>query len=207
MDFKETFLHVAASYTDVTTASLLWDEIEKQYGAKGRHYHTMQHLEYMFARLLEHKGNIAEWDTLIFSVAYHDIVYSATAKDNEEKSACIAVKRLTQINFPPEKMQRCKEQILATSQHLASADHDTNLFTDADLSILGAPWPAYEAYFKNVRKEYRIYPDFLYNPGRKKAITHFLEMDYIFKTAAFRDRFEAGARANINAELEILTGV
>jgi predicted metal-dependent HD superfamily phosphohydrolase len=40
---------------------------------------------------------------------------------------------------------------------------------DADLSILGKDLDTYLAYTKMIRKEYSIYPDFLYKPGRKKG--------------------------------------
>jgi predicted metal-dependent HD superfamily phosphohydrolase len=91
---------------------------------------------------------------------------------------------------------------MATKGHTFSDDPDTNLFTDADLSVLGKPWPTYEAYFKNVRKEYAIYPDFLYKPGRKKVLQHFLTMPRIFKTEYFYDAYESNARENITRELE-----
>lgn len=205
MDFKDSFKQLVTSLSDLATAETFWQEIEKQYTAKGRHYHTLAHLQNMHESLLPFKESIASWDTLIFSIAYHDIVYTATAKDNEEKSAELALKRLQQLNFPQENINLCHEQIVATKHHEASANNDTNLLTDADLGILGASWPQYETYYKNVRKEYRIYPDFLYKPGRKKAISHFLEMENIFKTAAFRQEYEAAARANISREIEILT--
>ncbi|MDX2245424.1 MAG: hypothetical protein SF052_01505 [Bacteroidia bacterium] len=82
-----------------------------------------------------------------------------------------------------------------------SPDNDTNLFTDADLSILGQKREIYHAYSTNVRKEYAIYPDILYNPGRKKVLQHFLAMEQIFKTPHFQEKYEAQARANLEEEL------
>lgn len=207
MALKENFVQLVTQYADAATAANFWNEIEKEYGAKGRHYHTLEHLDNLYRQLLPYKTSIDHWDTMVFSIAYHDIIYSATAKDNEEKSADLAIKRLQQINFPTMQIALCNTQILATKQHQLSEISDSNLFTDADLSILGAPWQDYEAYFKNVRKEYRIYPDFLYKPGRKKAMQHFLEMDFIFKTTEFRQQYEEKARNNIRRELETLTSV
>ncbi|MFD2921463.1 hypothetical protein ACFS6H_17175 [Terrimonas rubra] len=101
-------------------------------------------------------------------------------------------------------ISNCAAQILATKAHQASTDPDTNYFTDADLSILGQPWEVYETYYKNVRKEYAMYPDFLYNPGRKKVLQHFLSMDRIFKTNHFFGLLEAPARANLQREWTLL---
>jgi predicted metal-dependent HD superfamily phosphohydrolase len=93
---------------------------------------------------------------------------------------------------------------LATKHHQLSADEDVNYFTDADLSILGQDWGTYLDYAKKIRKEYRLYPDLAYKPGRKKVLQHFFEMESIFKTSGFRERYEAAARRNLQQELSIL---
>jgi predicted metal-dependent HD superfamily phosphohydrolase len=95
--------------------------------------------------------------------------------------------------------------IIATNGHEVSQNVDVNYFTDADLSILGAPPAEYEQYTKDVRKEYSIYPDILYKPGRKKVLKHFMEMPTLFKTEFFRNRLESQARSNIAWEMEALS--
>jgi predicted metal-dependent HD superfamily phosphohydrolase len=185
-------------------AAELWAEIEDKYSGSKRCYHTMQHLENLFNQLSNYKSFIQDWDVLVFSICYHDIVYNVLKHDNEEKSAVFAGKRLASINFPAEKIEKCKAQIIATKNHTVSADNDTNLFTDADLSILGQHWDAYAEYYKQVRKEYAIYPDMVYNPGRQKVLQHFLQMERIFKTGPFFNRFEQQARENLGREIEEL---
>jgi predicted metal-dependent HD superfamily phosphohydrolase len=140
----------------------------------------------------------------LFTLYYHDIIYNSLKSDNEEKSAELAEKRMKQIFVSNDTLELCKKQILATKSHIKSTDSDTNYFTDADLSILGQDWDAYSSYYKNVRKEYSIYPDFVYNPGRKKVLNHFLSMDRIFKTAFFYNRFEIQAKRNLQKEMELL---
>ena len=98
----------------------------------------------------------------------------------------------------------CVQHILATKSHAVSENNDTNLFTDADLSVLGADREVYEQYYKQIRKEYSIYPDLMYNPGRKKVLQNFLGMKRIFKTDYFYGKFEEKARRNITAELNEL---
>ena len=95
--------------------------------------------------------------------------------------------------------------IMATKHHTASIDIDTALLTDADMAILGTDWAVYENYYKAVRKEYAIYPNFLYNPGRAKVLKHFLGMESLYSTKVFKEKFEAKARENICRELQILT--
>lgn len=199
---KEIFIALANKYAvDLATAEQLWADLEKHYTGRDRHYHNLSHLENMYRQLEEARDIINDWDTLLFSLFYHDIIYKATAKDNEEKSAEAAVKVLKMLAYPEEKAAKCEAQILATKTHASSPDIDTNILTDADLSILGSTWESYQNYAKQVRKEYAIYPDFLYNPGRRKALQHFLDMDRIFKTLFFRERFEENARKNLTQEL------
>ena len=111
---------------------------------------------------------------------------------------------MEQISVNKETIQRCNRHILATKTHSLSEDSDTNYFTDADLSVLGKEWKLYTVYYINVRKEYSIYPDLMYNSGRKKVLTHFLEMNRIFKTDYFYRKFEEQAKENISRELSLL---
>jgi len=202
---KEIFASLAANYCDDTAlVHDMWVEIEKSHSAKSRHYHNLKHLQNMYQELFAVRDQVAEWDVTLFSVFYHDIVYKATAKDNEEQSAALAGKRLSAIHFPAVGILKCQQLILATKQHNAVNDSDTNYFLDADMAILGSDWDAYKQYFTNIRKEYAIYPDFLYNPGRVKVLNQFLLTDYIFGTRNFRDKYELAARTNIKKELEHL---
>lgn len=200
---KNTFIPLVEKY-NADIAQDLCAEIEMHYTEKQRHYHTLQHLEYMLLQLQNVQPAIEDWDSVLFALFYHDIIYKSTQKDNEEKSAALAEERLSQLGFHEVQKQRCIEHILATKAHLLSKDNDTNLFTDADLSILGAPREQYKTYCQQVRKEYSIYPDFLYNPGRKKVLQHFLSMDRIYKTGYFYNSFEETARENLATEISIL---
>jgi predicted metal-dependent HD superfamily phosphohydrolase len=206
---KETFIELLTNYTDnERLTNELWTEIEKHYSDKKRHYHTLQHLESLLTQLTEVKDKIQDWDVILFTLYYHDIIYNATKSDNEEKSSKLAEKRLKQISVSNDKIDFCKRQILATKSHLKSTDSDTNYFTDADLSILGQNWETYSLYYKNVRKEYSIYPDLVYNPGRKKVLKHFLSMNRIYKTDFFFCKFETQAKRNLTrAHLKKIVGI
>ncbi|CAA7197198.1 HD domain-containing protein [Chryseobacterium potabilaquae] len=182
-----------------------WKELEKNYTNRKRHYHNLNHLESIINELENPGIEIKDWDSVLFSVFYHDIVYQSTAKDNEEKSAEKAKIVLQKINLPSEQIDNVSNQIFATKSHEKSNDSDTNYLLDADLSILGKSWDEYEKYTKQIRKEYSIYPNFLYNPGRKKVLEHFLTFDEIYKTEFFKERYEKQARENITKEIELLS--
>ena len=187
---QETFIQLLKKYSaDKKRIVELWNEIESNYSNKKRHYHTLSHLENLSQQLLPVKSLIKNWDTVLFSLYYHDVIYNPLKTTNEEKSAAFATNRLRSISVSDKIIKDCVYQILATKKHTACENADVNYFTDADLSILGQPWDEYEVYYKNVRKEYCLYPDLIYIPGRKKVLQHFLQMGRIFKTDFFFDGY------------------
>ena len=202
---KETFIELLTKYTDNDSLKKeLWAEIEENYSIIKRHYHTLEHLYNLLSQLTDVKNEIQNWETILFTLFYHDIIYNSIKSDNEEKSAEFAENRMKQISVSNDKIELCKKQILATKSHIKSTDSDTNYFTDADLSVLGQNWETYLLYCKNVRKEYSIYPALVYNPGRNKVLNHFLSMDRIFKTDFFYNKFEIQAKQNLQQEIESL---
>lgn len=179
-----------------------WKEIDTRYSEPHHHYHNISHLEALASLLLEIKNFTTDRDCVLFTMYYHDVIYDVSRSDNEEQSADLAEKRLREIGFPEKRILSCKSQILSTKGHSQSEDHDTNLFTDADLSILGQSWNVYSKYYKNIRMEYSIYSDKDYSQGRKKVLNYFLNLERIYKTKFFFERFEISARENLTRELK-----
>lgn len=180
----------------------LWAEISDAYTSPGRHYHNLDHLEHMLGHLLTVRDEILRWDAIILALCYHDIVYDPLKPDNEAQSAVLAEKRLRTLSLPDKMIHAVTTMILATKGHVLNAEMDVNLFIDADLSILGADAAIYQRYAEHIQKEYTAVPPDLYRSGRQQVLRHFLEMDNIFKTTVFRDKYEQSANANLAAELQ-----
>lgn len=201
----DIFLQLVKKYTnDHELANNLWLEIFTKYSEPKRHYHTIDHLKNMLRDLNEVKDKIEDWDTILFAVFYHDIVYKAYSSSNENDSAKLAMQRLSDLGYPAPKIAKCANMILATKQHKLSDDNDTNYLLDADLAIFGQPAEEYQKYSEQIREEYTLYADFMYKSGRKKALQNFLQMEAIFKTDHFYKKYETQARMNISSELEEL---
>ena len=199
----DTFLQLVNKYSkDKELATNLWLEIFTKYSDSKRQYHTIDHLEAIIVDLTEVKDKIEDWDTTLLAVFYHDIIYKASSSTNEGDSAKLAMQKLSEIGYPAEKIAKCANLILATKLHELSEDNDTNYLIDADLAILGRGQYEYQKYTEQIREEYSIYPDFMYNNGRKKALQHFLQMEAIYKTEHFLKKYEKQARINIANELE-----
>ncbi|CAM3976202.1 hypothetical protein FLCU109888_12075 [Flavobacterium cucumis] len=180
----------------------LWLDLEKAYSKKSRYYHNVTHLEEMVFWFLKYKEQLQQPNEVLYSIFYHDYVYKVTRKDNELKSAEHAI-ALLKPNHQLNK-ELVFDLILATQLHQHNENEDNNWLIDFDLKILSKDWEDYKIYCQQIRKEYTIYPDFLYNPGRKKALAHFLENKNIYQTETFRSLFEDKARENIQKEIATL---
>ncbi len=136
---------------------------------------------------------------------FHDVVYDTHAKDNEERSADLAVIALRDAGAPDDLVARVGAYVLATRDH-ATASEDGRLVVDIDLSILGAEPATFARFDEAIRREYEWVDERAYAAGRAAVLRRFLERPSIFATELFRARFETNARRNITGALERLTG-
>lgn len=203
---KNYWQDLVSHYADDSLIDSLWKDIELKYTSKNRPYHNLSHLYNMFLHLEEFKTEIEDLHSLKFAIWYHDIIYKSTKKDNEEQSAVFAERALKSINIKDIDIEKVKKLIISTKKHelLITENNDNAYLLDLDLSILGTDWNIYMNYIQNIRKEYKIYPNILYKPGRKKVLQHFLERDSLYFTESFRNKFEQQARNNLKQEIEML---
>ena len=178
-------------------------ELIDAYSSAGRHYHNLDHVAALLALSAEHAGALADRDAVDLAIFFQDAIYDAKRSDNEAKSAELARARLPALGIAPERVDRIARWIEAT-KHAGAAptgDSDLDHLLDFDLSILAAASDAYDAYARAIRKEYAIYPDLLYRPGRAKVLRAFLAMPCIYRVPELADKWEAAARVNLEAEL------
>ncbi|WP_240321128.1 hypothetical protein [Kordia sp. SMS9] len=183
-----------------------WEEIKGFYGEEKRHYHNLNHISHMLHLAENDQKDLIDYDILQFAIWYHDIVYRATKSNNELKSAEFAQKRLKTLQIDPKKIENCTNLIISTKKHeiLNAQNEDNAYLLDWDLAILGTPWERYLTYTQNIRKEYSMFPDFMYTKGRKKVLQHFLERPRIYYTEKYHSLWETIARENIQKELNLL---
>lgn len=198
--YSELLLNIGFSANEIQQN---WKDLEKAYSTKSRHYHNLTHIWAMIESFETYRDKLQNPDEILFSIFYHDFVYSASKKDNELKSAEYALAVLSENNNL--NRQLVFDAICATQQHQHNKIEDINWLIDFDLKILAKDWEDYKIYFEQIRKEYRIYPDFLYKPGRAKALKHFLENEFIFQTEEFRNLYEEKTRINIEKEIKLLS--
>jgi predicted metal-dependent HD superfamily phosphohydrolase len=70
----------------------------------------------------------------------------------------------------------------------------------------GAPTSAerFDEYDRQVRREYRYVPQFVYRPKRRQVLESFLARGRIYTTAAYFDALEQQARANLTRAIDRL---
>ncbi len=200
----------ACLYQIAPNAVSYWADIEAAYTK--RTYHNLNHLREM----LGHYGELpihlqltnnrsGEMAPALFglSLIYHDVIYIAGRSDNEARSADLLVKHLLQAGIDPLQCAWCRSLIMATKTHQPESGDDgaQSLLIDLDLAVLARTESGYDSYAENVREEFKLFPGFLYRRGRKKALKHFLDQEYIYHTEYFRSRWESRARDNLSREL------
>lgn len=178
-----------------------WPEIEAAHTAPNRHYHTLDHLSAMF-RVLDDLGP-PELPLIRLAVWFHDLVYDVSRADNEAQSAIAATEFAAAHGFAPDQTDHLDALIRSTAKHDPLWDHSACFaMLDADLSVLAADPDVYDAYADAIRREYALFPDEVYEPGRKTILQGFLRRDRLYFTDAIRADWTERARGNIARELE-----
>ncbi|WP_338684136.1 hypothetical protein QD712_26840 [Streptomyces acidiscabies] len=172
-----------------------------------RRYHTLTHLTAVLDRvdLLESYADDA--DLVRLAAWFHDAVYLPERSTNEERSARLAERALTEAGVPERGVAEVARLVRLTQGH-APADGDRNgeVLCDADLAILASAPDTYTAYTAAVREEYGFVPEDAFRAGRADILRQLLGMERLFRTPYGQEHWEADARRNIAAELEVLTG-
>ena len=191
----------------------LFEAVRTAYDSPGRFYHSWSHI---LACLDEYrKLTFDQPRAVLLALLFHDAVYVPGRKDNEAKSAAFAKERLVQSSSVPlSEQEKIAQMILHTSSHHAvgNPSADAVKMLDIDLSILGADWPAYQAYAAGVRREFcpAVVSEFAFRIGRLKFLRAVQGQKRVFLTEEMQVRREKTARANIArevAELEIEAGL
>lgn len=174
------------------------------YSEKSRHYHTLQHLAECLAELDGHRTLAQQPELMEMALWFHDAVYDSHSAANEEDSAQLAVDCLRGGAVGDERVETVRRLILCTKTHEPGADPDAALLIDIDLTILGQPATRFWEYERAIRAEYAWVPAATFAEKRAEILTRFLQRPAIYRTEPFRQKYEAAARANLQAAISRL---
>ncbi|MCH5674667.1 HD domain-containing protein [Streptomyces gilvus] len=171
-----------------------------------RRYHTLEHL----TAVLDHVDVLEKYaddpDVVRLAAWFHDAVYLPDRSENEERSARLAERALPEAGVPEEKTAEVARLVRLTVTHdPADDDRDGQVLCDADLAVLASPPSVYAAYTTAVREEYHFVPNDAFREGRSRILRQLLDLPRLFRTPYGQAEWEATARYNLAAELEMLS--
>jgi predicted metal-dependent HD superfamily phosphohydrolase len=182
------------------------DDLLARWQEPQRRYHTLAHL----TAVLDHVDVLEKYaedpDVVRLAAWFHDAVYLPERSENEERSARIAERALSEAGLPQARTAEVARLVRLTVTHdPADGDRDGQVLCDADLAILAAPPKTYAAYTAAVREEYGFVPSDAFREGRAAVLRQLLELPRLFRTPYGQAEWEATARYNLTAELEMLS--
>lgn len=182
------------------------DDLLARWQEPQRRYHTLAHL----TAVLDHVDVLEKYaddpDAVRLAAWFHDAVYLPERSENEERSARIAERALSEAGLPEARTAEVARLVRLTVTHdPADGDRDGQVLCDADLAILAAPPNAYAAYTAAVREEYGFVPSEAFREGRSAVLRQLLDLPRLFRTPYGQTEWEATARYNLAAELEMLS--
>jgi predicted metal-dependent HD superfamily phosphohydrolase len=176
------------------------------YSEPDRCYHDERHLDRCLA-LLGELPDLENRDRqlLRWALLWHDSVYQAGLRNNEERSALLAFSELSRCGVAKEAAAEVARLVRLTEHHDPDPDDRLGaLIVSIDLSILGSDAGRYHEYSTDVRREYDHVPDQLWRSGRAEVLKRLLAADPLFPDPDFQARFKAQARRNMKDELRQL---
>ncbi|HEY0662026.1 MAG TPA: hypothetical protein VGD21_11990 [Lysobacter sp.] len=179
--------------------------LEAAYAMPPRAYHNFSHVQ----EVLRHYDAVAAgpgWQQPLepyLAVLYHDAIYEAGRRDNEARSAELAVEHIARwLPDAGVDAARVAELINLTARHgtflPGDVDRDAALFLDCDMAILGAAPAVFDAYDRGIAAEYRGHvPAWLFKLNRRRFLKALLARERIFLSDYFHERCDAQARINL----------
>lgn len=171
---------------------------------KHRAYHTLAHIAACLRHLDDVKDKVERADEIEMALWFHDAVYEPFSDSNEEDSAEWAADWLQARGADKAVVARITDHILDTKSHETPQNLDGQFMLDIDLSILGTPAEDYDEFERNIRREYKRVPGFIFRKKRKTILEGFLKRERIYATEYFHEKLESQARINLGRAISQL---
>lgn len=178
-----------------------FEAVASAYGAPGRHYHTLAHIDHCLVELDALNVRPANADLIELALWFHDFSYDTSRKDNEMRSAAFAVREMLLAGISPEQCNHVRALIMATCHKEPPVGYDEKLMVDIDLSVLGSDWGTFVEYEHGVRSEYSSVSDEDFCRGRAAFLRKILERSRIFQTYRFATMYERIAMENLTQSI------
>jgi len=204
-DFTDLIASINPGY-EKTITKLVAENLINSYSAFYRKHHNLNHISLGLDLLKEVKDLCDNYLSVVYAWWFHDFISTPNSPFNElastESAKYCALLLGLEVNFS----KRIARLIMSTKydKHRDFESNDKKIIHDVDLAILGLDPEIYVTYAKNIRAEYSVYTLKEYNEERILVLKSFLDLDFIFYTKYFWERFEDRARKNLATEINVL---
>jgi predicted metal-dependent HD superfamily phosphohydrolase len=206
-ELAERWLTTLPAGSDLTAAQRVGEDLLTRWAEPHRRYHDLAHLGAVLS-IVDANGTLADDLAAVRLAAwFHDAVYDPAGTGNEEASARLAERELSNLYVPAATVHEVVRLIQLTAGHAVGAgDRNGALLADADLAILAAEPAAYDRYALAVRREYAHVPDSLYRVGRCTVLQGLLDLPELYRIVPARTEWTERARQNLRHEIAVLGG-
>lgn len=153
---------------DVNLLLDMWNESH-------RHYHSLNHLNDLINQIREYYSTSncseKEYEKLLITAMFHDIVYDPMKNDNEEQSANFFYNCCESKNADIEEI---KNAILNTKSHFSSSPFSQK-FNEFDMKIVERNFEQLLEWEKGIFEEYKEHGIESYKSGRLKFLENLLD--------------------------------
>lgn len=197
IDLAHTWADTWAGLALTPPSGELLHDLCRRYAEPHRRYHTLQHLSECLSLSAQDSALAEQPAEVALALWFHDAIHEPGRSDNEAASAAWAQASLQAAGAEPARAQRVHALVMATRHRELPQASDAQLVVDIDLAILGAPTARFEEYEQQIRAEYAHVPGLIFRAKRRAVLKSFLDREFIYSTASYRDRFESAARSNL----------
>lgn len=202
---KQDFLHNFSQFLiehDIMedTAIAIASAVFERMADRRLHYHTPVHVLSMFQFAEREFPNekLMDWEEL--AIWFHDSVYIPQLPGASEELSIMFMRAMVGPAFSESLLAAASYAIETTSQHLEKVTN--NLYdTIMDLDLAHFSLPDLTAHNDAIRREFGYVDEAEYNKGRKSFLEKLLSRGFVFRSQAFKDRYEAFAVKNILKEI------
>jgi pantetheine-phosphate adenylyltransferase len=152
---------------DINTVLSMWNESH-------RSYHNLNHLNDLISQINENKSKFSEkeYEKLMLSAIFHDIVYDPSSSTNEEDSANFLMECV--VDKSNEDILEVRQMILDTKTH-NSTNNLSESFNNYDMNIVERDFEQLLDWEKGISEEFSVYPKEQYKEGRLKFLESLLD--------------------------------
>jgi pantetheine-phosphate adenylyltransferase len=152
---------------DINTVLSMWNESH-------RSYHSLNHLNDLISQINENKSKFSEkeYEKLMLSAIFHDIVYDPSSSTNEENSAEFLMECV--VDKSNEDILEVRQMILDTKTHNSTTNLSKS-FNNYDMNIVERDFDQLLDWEKGISEEFSVYPKEQYKEGRLKFLESLLD--------------------------------